>query len=198
MRLLSGANKPLGAQIPILREYLHMNPVLLELLYGLPEMGLPPYYVAGGAIFQTVWNVGLGRRPDDGIGDYDIVYWDEDTSYAAEDAVINKVQKAYPDITLDIKNQNRVRLWAPQRFGTPIAQCTYVNLEESFSKFPFMCNCVGVRLEDELVVCAPYGLHDVFSMLIRYNMMRGAKTQQWFIQNQGDKWKRQWPEATIL
>lgn len=198
MRLLSGANKSLEAQIPILQDYLHMNSVLLELLYGLQEMGLPPYYVAGGAIFQTVWNVGLGRRPDEGIGDYDIVYWDEDTSYEAEDAIITKVSAAYPDITLDIKNSNRVKLWAPQRFGTPVSQCTYTNLEEPFSRYPFTCNCIGVRLEDEPVVCAPYGLNDIFSMLIRYNIVRGAKSQQWFIEHKAKKWKRKWPEATIL
>ncbi len=198
MRLLPGANKPLADQIPILREHLHMNPILLELLYGLPEMGLPPYYVAGGAIFQTVWNVGLGRRADEGIVDYDIVYWDEDTSYEAEDALINKISTAYPGLTLDIKNSNRVKLWAPQLFGSDVSQSTYTNLEEPFSRYPFTCNCIGVRLEDELVVCAPYGLNDIFSMIIRYNIIRGEKSQQWFMKHKGRKWKRKWPEATII
>jgi hypothetical protein len=41
------------------------------------------------ALFQTVWNVLDGSDPGATIRDYDMFYFDEDTSYEAEDALRN-------------------------------------------------------------------------------------------------------------
>ena len=45
-------------------------------------------------LVQTVWNVLTGRAIDHGIADYDVFYFDPDTSWEAEDAVIRTLQRA--------------------------------------------------------------------------------------------------------
>ena len=46
-----------------------------------------------GCLVQTVWNVLTNRALDYGIADYDVFYFDPDTSWAAEDAVIRKLEE---------------------------------------------------------------------------------------------------------
>src|ERR1035438_416647 len=53
---------------------------------------LPDSWIVSGCLVQTVWNVLTGRVVDYGINDYDIFYFDPDTSWAAEDAVILELQ----------------------------------------------------------------------------------------------------------
>ena len=47
-----------------------------------------------GCLVQTVWNVLTRRAVDYGINDYDVFYFDPDTSWEAEDAVIRKLADA--------------------------------------------------------------------------------------------------------
>ena len=49
-----------------------------------PALGASDWWLTAGALFQTVWNVLDGRDPGAGIRDYDLFYFDEDTSYEAE------------------------------------------------------------------------------------------------------------------
>ena len=52
---------------------------------------------SSGCLVQTVWNVLTRRAVDYGINDYDVFYFDPDTSWAAEDAVIRTAaQRASP------------------------------------------------------------------------------------------------------
>jgi hypothetical protein len=71
------------------------NQIILE---RLPGFGLADASLVSGSVFQTVWNVLTGRAPDYGIKDYDIFYFDADTSWEAEDAIIHRVAAATSDI----------------------------------------------------------------------------------------------------
>ena len=56
--------------------------------------------------------------------------------------------------------------------------------------------CIGVRLENnKLVVCAPYGLNDLFSMTIRPIKRQFAKER--YLEKTAN-WKKKWPMLTIL
>src|SRR5688572_25298322 len=67
------------------------SPVLMAALRRAAALGLPHWYVGGGAVAQTVWNALTGRDPLHGIRDFDLVYHDgADLSWAAEDAVIRR------------------------------------------------------------------------------------------------------------
>ena len=76
---------------PRLVEAVLRNPMNRAILERLPALGLADAWLVSGAVFQTVWNVITGRPPEYGIKDYDIFYFDPDTSFAAEDVVIRRV-----------------------------------------------------------------------------------------------------------
>ncbi len=52
------------------------NPNNRAILERAAQLRLPDWWLTGGAVFQTVWNVLDGRDPAAGIEDYDIFYFD--------------------------------------------------------------------------------------------------------------------------
>jgi hypothetical protein len=70
---------------------------------------------------QSVWNGLTGRAVDHGIADYDIFYFDTDTSWTAEDVVIRKLRDrlAAPGVRIEPRNQARVHLWYTDKHGLP-------------------------------------------------------------------------------
>ena len=73
-----GKNKDLNYQMNLFKEIILKNNVLKTILERLEGYGLDNYYVAAGAINQTVFNYYHNNSMDYLIDDYDIVYYDED------------------------------------------------------------------------------------------------------------------------
>lgn len=193
---LIGENKPLLEQIEILEKILLQNKTLKLVLTILSESNLKNYYIGAGAINQTVFNYYHDYDLDYGIKDLDIVYFDSDTSYEKEDSVIQYVRNLLKDIPIeyDIKNEARVPIWYPEKFGKSIEP--YKNVEDAISSWGTSITCVGVRLENgKLVVCAPYGLNDIFSMTIR-PIKKQYMEERYLVKTKS--WKQKWPLLTIL
>src|SRR3954469_14740235 len=97
------------------------NPVNQIIADELFRRALPDAWIVSGCLVQTVWNVLSNRAFDYGINDYDVFYFDTDTSWAAEDAVIRALQDDLRDlnITVEARNQARVHLWYPGKHGLP-------------------------------------------------------------------------------
>lgn len=114
----NGIDKPLNYQLELLEEILMKNKTLKTILEKLETLKLENYYVAAGEINQTVFNYLHGYDFEHEINDYDIVYFDEDTSYEKEDTIIKKIMNEMGPINakLDIKNQARVHLWYEKKF----------------------------------------------------------------------------------
>ena len=64
------------------------NPVNVAILDELHRLAPPDAWLVSGCLVQSVWNVLTDRAIDHGIADYDIFYFDPDTSWDAEDAAI--------------------------------------------------------------------------------------------------------------
>ena len=196
MDKLNGTNKALNEQIKILERILLSNERLKEILIRLSESTLSNYYVAAGSINQTVFNYYHGYDLNYGIDDFDIVYFDTDTSYEKEDSIIKYVSSLLKDIDAhyDIKNEARVHLWYKDKYGKDIV--AYTSLEDAISSWGTTITCIGVRLENnKLVVYAPYGLDDLFSMTIR-PVKRQYSEEQYKIKTK--KWKDKWYQLKII
>lgn len=189
-------SKNLNEQLKDLEEILFKNETLKEVLRRLEKSNLKNYYVGAGCINQTVFNYLHGFKIDDNINDYDIVYYDEDTSYEKEDIVIKYVEALLSDlnIKLDIKNEARVHLWYNKKYNEN--RKPYVSLEEAIARWGTTITCIGVRLEEgNLIVDAPYGLNDLFNMIIR--PVKIDFTEADYIKKV-NKWKKNWPKLTIM
>jgi hypothetical protein len=157
-------------------EMMRASPKVMEVLTHIRDADLPDWRLVSGAVYGTVWNSLTGREPDYGIKDYDICYFDPDTSWEAEDVVIKAVERALPDTLkplVEVRNQARVHLWFEGRFGSPYAPLTCT--DEALERYLCFSDAVGIRLEadDTISIAAPFGLEDVFAMVLRPNPKRG-------------------------
>ncbi|WP_341023412.1 nucleotidyltransferase family protein [Brevundimonas diminuta] len=181
-----------------LTEIVRADAGLMHVLTVMRKLDLPDWRLFSGAVYQAVWNAQTGRPVGYGIKDYDIGYFDADTSWDAEDAVIKRVAAAFkPPLRdqVEVRNQARVHLWFEGKFGEPYDPLTCT--DDAPARFVAPAFAVGVRLEadDGLSVVAPFGLEDVFAMTIRPNPTRGlAKGWERVIANA----RGRWPEITVV
>ncbi len=151
------------------------DPGLMHVLTTVRGLGLNDWRVFSGAVYQSVWNAVTGRPAGYGRKDYDLGYFDPDTSWDAEDVVIKRVAAAFDEpfsTDVEVRNQARVHIWFPDRFGEPYEALT--GTDEALARFVAPAFAVGVRLEadDAISIAAPFGLEDVFSMTLRPNPNR--------------------------
>ncbi|MGK3944431.1 hypothetical protein RKD19_004471 [Streptomyces canus] len=189
---------PLVEQLDGLRSVLSRNEVLTDVMTRAATLELPGWYVTAGCLFQTVWNVGTGRPPTNGIKDYDLFYFDgTDLSWEAEDAVIKAGQEAFAGLPaeVEIRNEARVHLWYERKFGVPCPP--YESTEAAIDSFAATTCCLGVRLEPdgEWRVYAPHGLSDVFNLVVRPNPVLAPRE---VYEAKAARWKDEWPELTVL
>jgi len=173
------------------------NPVNRAILERLPALGLMDAWLVAGAVVQTVWNVRTGRPPGYGIRDYDIFYFDSDTSFAAEDAAIQRVGAAMSDVCdrVEVRNQARVHLWYAQRFHAPYPPLS--GATEGIDRFIARVSQVGVqRTEAGWAVHAPHGLDDIAAMVVRPNPSANFRAD--IYDAKAASWKMLWPELTIV
>ncbi|MFN3717860.1 MAG: nucleotidyltransferase family protein [Rhizobium rhizophilum] len=143
-----------------------INRLLLETL---PDLGLAQGTLTAGCLFQTVWNLKSGNAPDWAIKDYDVFYFDaSDLSWEAEDAVIRRAQDMLGDLAdrVEIRNQARVHLWYPQKFGSPCPPLTRV--EDGIDRYLISCTQFGVGIGTNKVY-APDGFNDMRDGILRIN-----------------------------
>ncbi len=179
-------------------EIVRADPGLMHVLTTVRDLGLNDWRVFSGAVYQSVWNAVTGRPAGYGVRDYDLGYFDPDTSWDAEDAVIQHVATVFEPPFRDkveVRNQARVHLWFEGRFGEPYEAVT--GTDEALTRFVAPAFAVGVRLEadDAISVAAPLGLEDVFSLTLRPNPNRGlARDWQRVVANA----RARWPELTVI
>ncbi len=151
------------------------NPDLMHVLTTVRALGLNDWRVFSGAVYQAVWNDITGRPAGYGIKDYDLGYFDPDTSWDAEDVVIKRVAAAFEppfrDV-VEVRNQARVHIWFDDRFGEPYDALP--DTDTALTRFVAPAFSIGIRLEDDdaISVAAPFGLEDMFGMVLRPNPNR--------------------------
>ena len=168
-----------------------------EILARLPALGLADCWLVSGCLFQTVWNVLGGHPPERGIRDYDLFYFDCDTSWDAEDAAIKRTAEAFADLgaEVELRNQARVPVWYEQKFGTayaPVSRAT-----EGIDRF-LSRNCmVGMRPSGQgFEIYAPHGFDDIQAMIVRPNRMPNFLPDRYL--EKAARWKSLWPSLTVL
>ena len=158
-----------------LESILRRSEPLMQVLRTARDLDLPDWLLFSGAVYQRVLNHRTGRDLDYGIKDYDLGYFDPDTSYGAEDLVIRRVAAAcQPPLRemVEVRNQARVHLWFEDKFAEAYAPLTHS--AEALERFVSPLFAVGVRLapDDTLTVVAPFGLEDLFALRLRPNPRR--------------------------
>ena len=198
MNHLRYSGLPFAAQRRRLEAIIRTSPVLVEVLEGLRQDGLRDHLLVAGAIYNLVWNR-LTDRPDlTGINDIDVFYHDaSDIGWDAEDKVIKRFEARFEHLPLpvQVRNQARVHLWFPQKFGTAFEPLQ--STSEMLGRYASKTHAVGVRLEpdDAMSVVAPFGLDDIFSFRITPNPALANRQAH---EAKATRALSLWPELTVL
>ena len=127
----------------------------------------------------------------------DLIYFDDsDLSWEAEDQVIGRVSDRIRGLSAPVEaRQARVHIWFKQRFGGDYSPLR--SADESLTRYASIAHAVGVRLEPDgqLDVIAPFGLDDIFAMVIRPN---GVIDNQISHEAKAVRAKAIWPEVVII
>lgn len=171
---------------------------LMRLLKALRVLNLPQWRVAAGCICQTVWNSLTDRPQGTGINDYDVIYFDgDDLSPEAELAVQGSVRGAFESssIPADVRNQARVHVWFKDSYGISYAPLS--SADEAITRYSTVAHSVGVRLsnDDRLDIFAPFGLDDIFAMIVRPNHVLPNKI---VYERKAARAKAVWPELAVI
>lgn len=180
-----------------LADILRASPRLMTVLETAHALDLPDWMIFSGAVYQTAWNALTGRDADHGIKDYDLGYFDPDTSWDTEDLAIKRARTAFAaplDGLVEVRNQARVHLWFEQRFGEPYAPLA--NTAEALTRFVSPTFAVGACLKPngEIEIIAPFGLDDVFALRIRPNPLQPRSSS---FDRTARSAQARWPEITI-
>lgn len=110
--------------------------------------------------------------------------------------MVRRVTRYFSDlpVPVEVRNQARVHLWYPHKFGSPYPQlrCS----AEMMNYFASRTHAVAVRLEqdDTISVFAPFGLDDLFSFRITPNVALNNRATH---TGKGARAQAVWPEVTV-
>jgi hypothetical protein len=173
------------------------DPTVAAVLERGPELGVGDWWLTAGVLFQTVWNGLTGRPPGTGIRDADLFYFDPDTSWAAEDAVIRRGAPLFADlpVPVEIRNEARVHLWYADHFGVPAPP--FRDCRDAIDHFAAVCCCYGITVQPDggLRVYAPHGYADLFAMVLRPNPRLAPQS---VYEAKAARWLTEWPQLTAL
>lgn len=170
------------------------NEIIAEELH---RLALPDAWLVSGCLVQTAWNVLTKRAVDYGINDYDVFYFDPDTSWEAEDNVIRQLTSrlAPRGIAVEARNQARVHLWYPKKHGLPYPELR--SSAQGIDRFLTKNTQIGIRCAGEAYeVYAPNGYDDVEALIVRPNP--GPNFSAANYEAKARRWKALWPEIRVL
>ena len=126
------------------------------------ELQLPDCWVAAGFVRSCVWDYMHRRSPSPLPCDVDVILYDTLRASPERDADLELTLRAR-DNTLDwsVKNQARMH---ERNLDRP-----YFSASDAMRYWPDTATAVGVRLNerDSVEVAAPYGLEDLFALVVR-------------------------------
>jgi len=169
----------------------------MTVLQAIQDCALPQGAVFAGAVYQSIWNRRLGLDAAYGIRDYDVMYYDADLSWEAEDSIERRLKASLPPHLADkveVRNQARVHMWFGPRFGhdyPPLA-----NADDALNRAMATVHAISVRLAPDgaLVISAPLGFDDIDAMVFRAGP--GGVTPA-FVEMKARHTLARWPQASF-
>jgi uncharacterized protein len=180
-----------------LRALVASSPELLRILRAVREVAPEGAYVAAGAIRDTVWNILTGRGAQALEGDVDVVYFDAAETVGAAQELERELRQRFPHERWEVTNQAHVHLWYRDASGGRVAP--FHSVHEAVATWTETATAVGARhsVDGKVDVLAPFGLEDLFALVVRPNPERVDRTA--FLERVARKrWIERWPELKIV
>jgi len=130
---------------------------IMEALKSVRDLKLPDWYLAAGAIRNSVWNYFHNFPSTSHQQDMDVVYFDSSNINKEREKLFESIlNEKLPNLKWEVKNQAR-------KNNSANSSC------ESIAYWSETPTCVGVRLEnnDSFTICAPHGLDDLMNLVVK-------------------------------
>jgi hypothetical protein len=172
-----------------LRAILFGDPLRWRILSLVRGLGLPDCWIAAGFVRNAVWDHLHGRRASPPAGDVDVIWFSSERAVANEDRSLEAALRSLdPTIDWSVRNQARMHR---RNSDEP-----YSSTEDAMSHWPETATSVGVRLTErhELRIAAPFGLDDLFALVVRPTPGFGDEKRPIFLARVHEKaWLAAWP-----
>ncbi|MCG8492892.1 MAG: nucleotidyltransferase family protein [Sneathiellales bacterium] len=155
-------------------------------------LDLPDWAIGAGFVRAPVWDHLSKKTSRTPIDDIDVLFFDPaDLSKEREKHLEKKLRKARPDIPWSVKNQARMHFRNNNH--------AYENTEDAMRYWLETPTAVAVRLEadNRLTVLAPFGLDDLFQMILRPTPEGARKMDQFEDRIKNKPWLEHWPDLRI-
>ena len=160
------------------------------------DVGPPGACIAAGAIRELVWNTLTGKSTDAPSADLDVIYFDSTEASDCSEKYELRLTTADPSKDWEVTNQAFVHRWLGRDSGREVSP--FGCLLDGVRSWPEIATAVAVRIQpnDELEVLAPFGLGDLFDLVVRPNSQ--CANPNAYLERVTDKdWARRWPELKI-
>lgn len=151
--------------------------------------GLPDCWIGAGFVRNAVWDRLHGRPVSPLSGDIDVLWFDPMRTNPSNDRRIEAALRATdPSVEWSVKNQARMHL----RNG----DVPYASAVDAIRFWPETATAVAVRRSerDHCEIAAPYGLDDLFDLVLRPTpRFANNKRQLYEDRIQAKGWLDTWP-----
>ena len=181
-----------------LRELIVHNERIMTILRTVRRCNPPDWLVGAGVIRNLVWDHLHGYEERNLPRDVDVVFFDLTDLSPERDTAVTAALTAYlPTVAWEATNQAAVHLWYEAEFGKVVPSLT--SSAAAIATWPETATCTAVRLlpDDSLQIVAPFGLEDLFQMVLRRNPARVmlARFQQ---RLQEKQIQQKWPQVQVV
>jgi hypothetical protein len=138
------------------------DPARWRLLEVVRFLRLPDCWIGGGFVRNAVWDCLHGRAPSSLSGDVDVVWFDPGRTNPSEDREIEAALRSLDaSVAWSVKNQARMHL---RNSDAP-----YISVTDAMRYWPETATAVAVKRseQDHCEVAAPFGLDDLFGLIVR-------------------------------
>ena len=180
------------------KRIINQNAWVMKILRTVRECSLPEWFVGAGVIRSLIWDRLHGYLRPTPVKDVDVAYFNgSNLSQEQDKEILKQLSKKLPDVPWEVTNQATVHLWFEEYFGYRVLPLK--SIEEAVSTWPETATSIGVRLlpNDELYLYVPFGLDDLFNMILRRNPNR--VTLELFRQRAKEKGiLEKWPRVKMI
>src|SRR3954471_20949302 len=187
----------MGDDVARLETIVRTTDWLMDALVAARGAGPPDWLIGAGAVRTVVWDRLHGYEVATELADVDLAFFDSHDLSQEREAAIERRLRARLPVEWDAKNQARVHLWYPRRFGYEVPPIT--SSADAVATWPETATAVGLRLthDDRLLVEAPLGLDDLLGMVHRRNP-RGGSPEEDGRRLATKRIAERWPRATVV
>jgi hypothetical protein len=181
-----------------LSEIARATPWFFTALEAGRSLGLKSWCIGAGAVRNLVWDHLHGYATPSQLADIDLAYFDGENLREERDREFEaELHRLCPAIPWEVTNQAAVHHWFEDYFGHPVSPLE--SIEAAVSTWPEYATAVGVWLREDsaITVIAPYGLSDLFEMVVRRNPMRVSE-ETYKSRTVMKAYRSRWPNVSVV